>query len=86
MPTSHLETTRRNNKQARVLETKNYLTFYEIEIIEVRIRAGWSMRRIADYLYRLASTICGEVNRNSNKHDFYTAKETQRMYEDRKNK
>lgn len=57
MSISHIEAVRRKNKEAKASGTKNDLLFYERQIIEVRFRYGWSLREIADYLHRSASTI-----------------------------
>lgn len=40
------------------------ITFYERQIIEVRIRGKWPFRKIARYLHREHSVVAREVRRN----------------------
>jgi IS30 family transposase len=49
------------------------ITFYERQLIEVRIRGKWPIRRIARYLKRPHSTIVREIKRNSRLNGKYFA-------------
>jgi len=60
------------------------ITFYERQIIEVRIRGKWGVRWIARYLGRPHSTIVRELNRNSRPNGTYLALYAQHKAEQRR--
>lgn len=62
------------------------ITFYERQIIEVRRRGKWPVRRIARYLKREHSVVMREVQRNSRPNGKYLASYAQVMAESRTHK
>ena len=62
------------------------ITFYERQIIEVKLRQGRSHRAIAKHLRRDHRVIGREVDRNSGEHSPYTATTAQRISEQREGK
>lgn len=62
------------------------ITFYERQLIEVRIRGKWGIRRIARYLCRPHSTIVREIGRNSRSDGKYLALYAQNKAESRRSK
>lgn len=60
------------------------ITFYERQIIEVRIRGKWGIRKIARYLNRPHSTISREIDRNSRSDGKYFALYAQNKAESRR--
>lgn len=68
---------------------KSPLTFYERQIIEMRLRGNWKIRRIARYLKRNHTIVMREVRRNkhpSGKYLAVFAEERARMRSHRTNK
>lgn len=53
------------------------ITFYERQIIELRLRGKWTMRRIARYLKRDHSVVVREIKRNSRSDGKYSARDAQ---------
>jgi transposase, IS30 family len=63
-----------------------WITFYERQIIEIRLRGKWGVRRIARYLGRPHSTISREITRNSPPDGKYLALYAQNKAESRRGK
>lgn len=53
------------------------ITFYERQIIELRLRGRWTRRRIARYLNRDHSVVVREIKRNSRSDGKYLARDAQ---------
>jgi len=62
------------------------ITFYERQIIEVRIRGKWSIRQIARHLKRDHSVVVREIKRNSCPNGKYLAKYAQSLADKRTHK
>jgi IS30 family transposase len=55
------------------------ITLTEREIIEMRLKGGWTLKMIAGYLNRHYTSIKREINRNDLSDGTYDAKHAQRL-------
>jgi len=68
------------------MSKKTGITFYERQLIEVRVRGKWPVRQIARYLGRPHSTIVRELKRNSRPDGKYLALYAETRANERKRK
>lgn len=70
----------------RTREPRSLLSYYERQIIEMRLRGKWKIRRIAAHLNRSPSIISREISRNRHPSGKYLADYAQSLAEKRSHK